>query len=364
MAEVDGGSGEGTSPKVRMPGAKDLGRGDFKPHGISGGKRPPKKPPVRPARRNLILAVGTVVVLALATSGVVVYEATRPSNAISVKGAFGAAPTVKFPKAKPQSGEHVKEIIQGTGPAVVKNNFVVLNFVDYVWSGKTGTLHDNTYQATQQGPPQPLIYPAGKLGGLPALDTALNGKKAGSRVLVQLPTSSVNANTSKAFGLKKGDALVLAVDVAATFPQNMAGTMQPIGDAKLPTVTDAGPAKAPTVKMPSTPAPTALTSKTLIQGTGPVVKAGQTLVANYVGQIWATGKVFDSSWQRGAPASFLIGKGDVVPGWDKTLVGQRVGSRILLAIPPADGYGSKGLTAAGIKGTDTLVFVIDIRAAF
>jgi FKBP-type peptidyl-prolyl cis-trans isomerase 2 len=361
MAEVDSGSGEGARPKVRMPAAKDLGRADFKPHGIAGGKRPPKKPPTRPARRRAILAIGAVVVLALAGAGVVTAEALKPSDAITVKGAFGKAPTMTFPKVKPKSGEHVKRLIAGTGPTVVKGNLIVANFVGYIWSGKTHKVLNNTYQASQNGPAQPLIYPAGKLTDLPALDKALVGQKAGTRMLVQLPGTVIAAATAKQLGLKKGDALVFSADVTATFPASVSGTSQPVGDAKLPAVTDGGAGRAPTLKIPSSsPAPTTLISKTLIQGTGPVVQAGQTLVTNYVGQIWKTGKVFDSSWQRGQPAPFTIGKGQVIPGWDKTLVGQKVGSRVLLVIPPKDGYGSQGASAAGIKGTDTLVFVIDI----
>ena len=58
-----------------------------------------------------------------------------------------------------------------------------------------------------------------------------------------------------------------------------------------------------------------------------------------------------------------IGAGQVIPGWDKTLVGQKIGSRVLLVVPPKEGYGSKGSSQAGIKGTDTLVFVVDILNA-
>lgn len=120
----------------------------------------------------------------------------------------------------------------------------------------------------------------------------------------------------------------------------------------------------PTVKIPDTQAPTKLTEKTLVQGKGAPVAAGETLVANYVGETWANKKVFDSSFSRGEPAGFVIGKGQVIPGWDKTLVGQKLGSRVLLTIPPADGYGASGNPQAGIKGTDTLVFVVDLVAAY
>ena len=59
-----------------------------------------------------------------------------------------------------------------------------------------------------------------------------------------------------------------------------------------------------------------------------------------------TGKEFDSSWSRNQPAGFSIGVGEVIPGWDKALVGVKVGSRVLLVVPPADGYGSAGQSAA------------------
>lgn len=120
----------------------------------------------------------------------------------------------------------------------------------------------------------------------------------------------------------------------------------------------------PTVVVPHTPAPAKLTEQTLVQGKGAAVAAGDTLVANYVGETWASMKVFDSSFDRGAPAGFVIGKGQVIPGWDKTLVGQKLGSRVVLTIPPADGYGAGGNTQAGISGTDTLVFVVDLIAVY
>jgi peptidylprolyl isomerase len=120
----------------------------------------------------------------------------------------------------------------------------------------------------------------------------------------------------------------------------------------------------PTVTIPDTEAPAKLTERTLVRGDGAAVAAGDTLVANYVGETWADKKVFDSSFSRGEPAGFVIGKGQVIPGWDKTLVGEKLGSRVLLTIPPADGYGAGGNSQAGISGTDTLVFVVDLVAAY
>ena len=120
----------------------------------------------------------------------------------------------------------------------------------------------------------------------------------------------------------------------------------------------------PTLMVPAKPAPTTLTQQVLTSGTGASVAKGDTLVANYVGETWAPegGKanVFDSSFSRGEPAAFVIGAGQVIPGWDKTVVGKKLGSRLLLTVPPADGYGPNGQSKAGISGTDTLVFVVDL----
>jgi peptidylprolyl isomerase len=124
----------------------------------------------------------------------------------------------------------------------------------------------------------------------------------------------------------------------------------------------------PKVTVPAKPAPAALTQQAIAQGSGSAVAKGDTLIANYVGETWApkNGKadVFDSSFTRGAPAAFVIGEGKVIPGWDKTLVGKKLGTRMLLTIPPADGYGASGQSSAGITGTDTLVFVVDLVAAY
>ncbi len=124
----------------------------------------------------------------------------------------------------------------------------------------------------------------------------------------------------------------------------------------------------PTLTIPGTAAPSTLTQQLLTAGTGAVVAKGDTMVANYVGQTWApkSGKpnVFDSSFDRGKPAAFVIGVGSVIPGWDKSLVGQKIGSRLLLSIPPADGYGSGGQPQANISGTDTLVFVVDVVGSY
>lgn len=126
----------------------------------------------------------------------------------------------------------------------------------------------------------------------------------------------------------------------------------------LPTVSG-GFGERPTLTFPASPAPAGLQVQVLEQGDGAEVQAGQTIVVHYLGQIW-DGQIFDASFNRGQTIDFPIGVGMVIKGWDQSLVGQQVGSRVLVSIPPELGYGSRGVPQAGIGGGDTLVFVVDI----
>src|ERR1700722_1506370 len=121
--------------------------------------------------------------------------------------------------------------------------------------------------------------------------------------------------------------------------------------------------QTPTISFPKNAPPSTLQISYLHRGNGAKVVAGELLVANYLGQIWG-GKVFDSFFSRKQLSAFPIGVGQVIPGWDKGLVGVPLGSRVLLVVPPVDGYGSAGNSSAGITGKDTLVFVIDVVYAY
>lgn len=114
----------------------------------------------------------------------------------------------------------------------------------------------------------------------------------------------------------------------------------------------------------SVKAPKTLETTVLSKGTGPTVKKGDLLVADYLGETYAKKKVFDNSYDRKVPAAFPIGTGSVIKGWDKVLVGAKIGSRVLMVVPPKLGYGAKGNPQAGIKGTDSLVFVVDLIARY
>ncbi|GAA1831917.1 hypothetical protein GCM10009682_58110 [Luedemannella flava] len=99
---------------------------------------------------------------------------------------------------------------------------------------------------------------------------------------------------------------------------------------------------------------------TLVKGTGGAVNAGENITVNYVGVSYKTGEEFDSSWKRNEPATFPIGVGQVIQGWDQGLVGLTVGSRVQLDIPSNLAYGDD---ASGGRPAGPLRFVVDILSS-
>ena len=120
--------------------------------------------------------------------------------------------------------------------------------------------------------------------------------------------------------------------------------------------------KEPTVTPPSGPAPAKLVTKELIVGTGPEAKAGNSVTVNYVGVLYKGGKVFDASWKRNETFPFVLGKSQVIPGWEQGIVGMKVGGRRELIIPSDLAYGAKG-SPPTIPPNSALIFVVDLLAA-
>jgi FKBP-type peptidyl-prolyl cis-trans isomerase len=312
----------------------------------------------------LVLPLLAVGVLAGCGGGGSASATGAASSGVSVSGSFGRPPVIKIPAAKPTTKLAVQTVIHGSGPVLHSTDAFVGNYAIYIWSGTAHRLAQSSFTTTTHHG-NPTLF-SGQL--LPGLEKALIGQKMGSRVLAVIPPKEGFGTSGNAqVGIKGTDTLVFVVDLIQDFAANASATGTPVssGGKGLPTVT-AVTGSAPTIKMPSGKPPTKLVTKTLIQGTGPAVTKGQTLVVQYVGAIWASGKVFDASWTHGQPYHFVIGAtpSQAIPGWDTGLIGQKVGSRVMLVLPPKEAFGTKGNPQVGIKGTDTVVFVVDILGAF
>jgi peptidylprolyl isomerase len=277
---------------------------------------------------------------------------------VQVRGDVGKKPTVDVAAPFRTSSFVRQEIVQGTGLKVTSGAVVQIEYLGV--NGTDGTVFDSTYERTQAS-----TFTVREGGvSLPGILKAVEGANVGSRVLVAVPPQDgYGEEGMPALGIAADDTLILVVDVlsAKLVLDRAQGTPQPPVPG-LPVV-ELAEDGAPTITLPSEKPPTTLVVDTRILGAGPIVLREARITVHYTGVTWPGGKVFDSSWEREETSQFTVGVGKLIPAWEAGLVGQTVGSQVLLVVPPAQGYGSKGNPSADISGTDTLVFVVDILDA-
>ena len=279
---------------------------------------------------------------------------------VSVSGGSDtAAPTVTVdPKPLSVTETTTKVVKAGDGATVKGDEIVGINYV--LLNGKDASVLDTNFGK------QVLPLSLDSTDLLPGLKKGLADQKVGSRILVAMPPKDAFGSEGNS-QIKVGgeDTILFLMDVvsaAKALPEAQGKAVKPAKG--MPTVkVEAGKPAQITIPKGVKP-PTKTVSQPLIQGEGPKVKAGQTIRVTYTGALWKNGEVFDSS--ANSPQKYfetVIGQQQVIKGWDAKLVGANVGSRLLLVVPPADGYGAAG-SPPKISGTDTLVFVVDILAAY
>lgn len=270
---------------------------------------------------------------------------------VEVLGNFGDRPTVRFPGGAPSGGLRFTELMTGTGAEIGGNDLVVAQYTAHVWDGE-----DNRLLASSFNQGAPASFPLNQT--ITGVGKALRGHKVGSRVVASVPPEEAYGPNPPG-GMTAEDELVYVVDVLGTFPPSAAGKG---GSGVLDGVEITGASgERPVISLPGGAPPAGLRSRILRRGAGAATRAGQLLVVQYEGKVWG-GELSDSTWADGQPKAFQIGKGRVVEGWDRTLVGVPVGSRVAMIVPPRFGY-RNGLPPA-LKPGETLVFVVDILAAY
>lgn len=267
--------------------------------------------------------------------------------------AFGEEPTIKISGDAPEE-IRFEVLTEGDGPVVESGDLLVADLKGQAWDAEDGEAFDSTYAG------RPLVKPIGKGEITPGWDEKIPGVKVGSRVLLVEPT--------KAEGDMEGQTLVFVIDILGALDGKLPTDGKDVAsdDAELPKVTGD---EDPEVEIPDGDPPKELVEQVLREGTGEDVEEKQFAVVHYTGLLWRNGETFDSSWKKRAggsvePLGFEVGTEGIIKAWNEGLAGKPVGSRVLLVVPPDKGYGPDGNEQAGIKGTDTLVFVVDILGAF
>ena len=309
--------------------------------------------------RRLLVATAFVAALVAVCASPLAIAATAGAStekfdAVTVTGATGERPVITVNAPFGVKTSTVDVINPGKGVKAAKGSTITFDYV--LVNGRTGEEIETSFG---DAPVSLVLDPK---QAEPTLVKSLIGTPTGSRVLVAIAPKDGLAKAASGSDptIQKDDTLLFLFDVRQSLKRAAGAAVAPV--AGLPTVKLAKNG-APTITMPKSDPPTNLVAQPLIKGNGPVVTAGQKINVQYTGALWRDGKVFDSSWKRGESITFPIGTGDVIAGWDEGLVGQTVGSEVLLVVPPDKGYGADGQPQAGIKGTDTMVFVVDILGA-
>jgi len=275
-------------------------------------------------------------------------------DAIKVTGERLVAPKVEFKAPFAIDQTRTKVLEEGKGAAALADGYVTVHY--YGINARTGKKFDESYSRKQTS-----TFSLGEV--ITGFKTGLTGAKAGSRVLIAIPgtdgyDSAYEMDPSYApEGYALGDTLLFVVDVIeVSLAQPADKAVTPA--AGLPTVTG-GPADKPTVSVAGLTAPTTMKTQVLLQGEGSKVTKDSTILARYVGYSFKTGQLVDDQW--GTPSAGLLSS--TIPGWQTGLLNQQVGSRVLLVLPPKDGF-PQGSNNPPLEAGDSIVYVIDLLFAY
>jgi len=288
-----------------------------------------------------------------------------PADAIlpKVSGEFGRKASIAIPKAAPSGRFVVTPTLTGHGRTVSNHDIAIVNYTARAW--KAGKELPSTYREGGKSG-TPVVFTVGSDSVLPALDRAVRGQRVGSRILVIAPPAAAYGSSGNpSIGVSPTETVVFAVDIvdAVHAEATVQGKQRAEGDG-LPTVR--ADASTIAISVPDAAPPQNVVSRRLIDGSGPGVRAGHTVVLRRAGAVWNANRgkdnavLFDASWTTG-PAPVVIGRHNLIEGLDRALVGAKVGSRLLVVVPPSLGYGTQA--QRGIPARSSLIFVVDVLAA-
>lgn len=273
---------------------------------------------------------------------------------VKASGTLGKQPKVDITTPIDVKPNSYAILQNGNGAKIQDNSRVCANGI--VYNAKNGKELMNTWK---QGKPDCSIVVKKGVTSKPYY-ALFKGRKINSTIAFGVPA---NPQT-------KQDAYVMVLTLVSSMKSLERATGNKVKDIpeNLPKVT-LSKSGEPSLDKNNYVPDGKLVSQTLIEGTGKEVTKESTVTAHYTGwTIDKDGKLhqFDSSWKRGTPADFSLA-GQVIPGWTKGLAGKKVGSQVLLVIPPEDGYGKEDKKDAQgnvtIPANSTLYFVVDILYA-
>ncbi|MEU9624650.1 FKBP-type peptidyl-prolyl cis-trans isomerase [Streptomyces sp. NPDC087228] len=274
--------------------------------------------------------------------------------AITAGAKFGEKPTLAKGTGNPPKELKTRVVSEGDGATLKNGDAIQVNYLGQAWDSDKP--FDNSFDRKQ---PFDLTLGAGMV--IQGWDKGLVGKKVGSRVELVIPPE-LGYGAQGQGDIKPNATLVFVVDVlkSTQIPASAKGTEVAQDDIALPKVGTNTDGKAPKVTIPTkSDPPKKLVSNYILESKGDVVKDTDSVVVNYVGLLWKDGKTFDSTYTAGKTQTFPLAQ-VTLKGLKNGLVGKKIGSRVLLVIPPDQGFGDKAQQS--IPAKSTLVFAVDILA--
>ena len=274
--------------------------------------------------------------------------ASTSIDGITVSGPAGSSPEVSIPTPFAIDETRTRTISEGHGPGALADGIVETHYVGI--NARTGETFDSSWQA---GKPQAFLLTQ----VVPGFAKGLEGAKAGERRLIVMPGSAgYDADGGQpSIGIEVGDSLVFVVDVQAVSVTAVSGTPQ---QPELPVTVGEADGR-PTVTIPTgTQPPTDLVIAPLIVGDQRAVGENDMVMTHFRSWSWNTGRQIEDNF--GEVRTGVIS--EALEGFKRAVVGQPIGSRVLVIVPPAYGY-ERASQKPPIAAGDTVVFVVDILFA-
>ncbi|OKK15291.1 peptidylprolyl isomerase [Streptomyces sp. CB00455] len=275
--------------------------------------------------------------------------------AISKGAKFGETPTLSKGQGEPPKELKVETLSEGTGPVLKKGDIAQVNYLGQVWDGK------EPFDASfGKGKPFDVTIGAGMV--IKGWDQGLEGRKVGSRVELVIPPALGYGEQGSGDKIKPNATLVFVVDIVkgTSVPASATGKEVAQDNKDLPKVGTNTDGKEVSVTVPKdTAEPAKLVSNYVLDGDGPAVKDSDSVVVKFNGKTWKDDKTFESTYATDTTVTWPMAELSV-KGLKEGLLGKKVGSRILLVIPPDMAFGDK--EQGTIPAKSTLVFSLDILA--
>lgn len=278
---------------------------------------------------------------------------------VSFTGEVGEGITAEWSsEIKVPAKVEVTTLVKGDGEAVAAGDTVTT----YLWAGN-GTTQEQVFSTYDSGTPEAIPNNPDQLD--PVFRALLEGQTYGSRVAAVASAGEVFGEAENQLGVDPSQTLVIVADLVekqAVAPTPTDDTVQDAEPDTQPKVVEEGgnPTGLDFSGLEEPELDTPVQRVILEEGDGAAVKAADTVTVNYLGSTFEGEAPFDESYSKGEPlVSPLSG---LIQGWSIGLDGVKVGSRVLLQIPPAFGYGAEG-SGESIPGNATLWFVIDVVKA-